>query len=43
MTDIQDPVVFLPSSMVSNLPSTSLPLDKVVLPVEETLAMPASS
>jgi hypothetical protein len=36
-------VVFLPSSMVSSLLSTRLPLDRVVLPVEATLPMPASS
>jgi hypothetical protein len=43
ITNIQDPVVFLPSSMVSSLLSTRLPLDREVLPVEATPAMPASS
>jgi hypothetical protein len=42
ITNIQDPVVFLPSSMVSSLLSTRLPLDRAVLPVAE-LPMPASS
>jgi hypothetical protein len=43
LVDIQDPVVFHPSSMVSSLLSTRLLLDRAVLPVEETPAMPASS
>jgi hypothetical protein len=43
ITDIQDPVVFLPSSTASSLLSTRLPPDRVVPPVEATPATPASS